>query len=91
MNRRTQIYLDADQTAELDKLAAAEGTTRSTLIRRAIDTYLSQGERDADAWRSRWQEAVAKSAGVAPYLEEGAEYVDKLRRAEAERLKELDW
>jgi metal-responsive CopG/Arc/MetJ family transcriptional regulator len=89
MNRRTQIYLDADQTAELDKLAAAERTNRSTIIRRAIDAYLSEGERDADAWRKQWQEAVAESAGVAPYLEEGVEYVDKLRRAEAKRSEEL--
>ncbi len=89
MNRRTQIYLDADQTAELDKLAAAERTNRSTIIRRAIDAYLSQGERDAAAWRRQWQEAVAESAGIAPYLEEGVEYVDKLRRAEAKRSEEL--
>jgi len=89
MNRRTQIYLDADQTGELDKLAAAERTTRSTIIRRAIDAYLSQGKRDADAWRKQWQEAVAESTGIAPYLEEGVEYVDTLRRAEAERSEEL--
>lgn len=91
MNRRTQIYLDADQTAELDKLAAAEGTTRSTLIRRAIDAYLARELRDATAWREQWRKAVAETAGIAPHLEDGVEYVDKLRRADAQRLKELDW
>jgi predicted transcriptional regulator len=89
MNRRTQIYLDADQTVELDKLAAAERTNRSTIIRRAIDAYLSEGRRDTDGWRKQWQEATAESAGIAPYLEEGVEYVDTLRRAEVERRKEL--
>jgi metal-responsive CopG/Arc/MetJ family transcriptional regulator len=89
MNRRTQIYLDEGQTAKLDERAAAEGTTRSTLIRRAIDAYLAQELQDAASWREQWQEAVAETAGIAPYLEDGVEYVDKLRRAEAERSEEL--
>jgi metal-responsive CopG/Arc/MetJ family transcriptional regulator len=91
MNRRTQIYLDEEQTAALDERAAAEGTTRSKLIRRAIDAYLAQEMHDAASWREQWQEAVAETAGIAPHLEEGVEYVDKLRRADAERLKELGW
>jgi len=91
MRNRTQIYLDAEQTAELDKVAAAERTTRSTIIRRAIDAYLAQELEASEAWRKQWQEAVAESAGSAPYLEDGVEYVDNLRRGEAERLKELDW
>lgn len=89
MNRRTQIYLDEEQTAKLDERAAAEGTTRSTLIRRAIDAYLAQELQEATAWRQQWQKAVADTAGIAPHLGEGVEYVDKLRRAEAERSKEL--
>jgi metal-responsive CopG/Arc/MetJ family transcriptional regulator len=89
MNRRTQIYLDERQTAKLDERAAAEGTTRSTLIRRAIDAYLALELQDAAAWRKQWQEAVAETSGIAPYLEDGAEYVDNLRRGEAERIKEL--
>jgi metal-responsive CopG/Arc/MetJ family transcriptional regulator len=89
MNRRTQIYLDEEQTAKLDERAAAEGTTRSKLIRRAVDAYLAQEMQDAAAWRKQWQEAVAETAGIAPHLEEGVEYVDKLRRAEAERFKEI--
>jgi len=91
MNRRTQIYLDEEQTAKLDERAAAEGTTRSKLIRRAIDAYLAQEIEDAAAWRQQWQQAVAETAGIAPHLEEGVEYVDKLRRADARRLEELGW
>jgi metal-responsive CopG/Arc/MetJ family transcriptional regulator len=89
MSRRTQIYLDEGQTAKLDERAAAEGTTRSTLIRRAIDAYLAQEMQDAEDWRAQWQEAVAETAGIAPYLEDGVEYVEKLRRAEAERSREI--
>jgi metal-responsive CopG/Arc/MetJ family transcriptional regulator len=89
MNRRTQIYLDESQTEKLDERAAAEGTSRSTLIRRAIDAYLSQELQDAAAWRGQWREAVAETAGIAPHLEDGVEYVEKLRRAEAERTREI--
>ena len=84
--RRTQIYLDDDQTARLDQRAAAEGATRSTLIRRAVDEYLTQEERDTAAWQAQWKKAVQKTAGIAPYLEEGTEYVESLRRRDAERL-----
>jgi post-segregation antitoxin (ccd killing protein) len=87
---RTQIYLDAAQTVELDERAAAEGTTRSTLIRRAIDAFLAQEEQRTLSWREQWQEAVAEAAGSEPYLEDGAEYVEKLRRVGAERLNELN-
>lgn len=83
---RTQIYLDEEQTVRLDQRAAAEGSTRSTLIRRAVDEYLTREERDASAWREQWQKAVAETAGIAPHLEEGAEYVEGLRRGDSERL-----
>jgi metal-responsive CopG/Arc/MetJ family transcriptional regulator len=90
MNRRTQIYLDSQQTAELDERAAAEGTTRSTLIRRAIDVFLAQEAQETSSWREQWHEAVGETAGIAPYLEDGAEYVENLRRVGAERLTELE-
>lgn len=83
---RTQIYLDDDQTARLDDRAAAEGTSRSMLIRRAVDVYLSKEDRSASTWRTRWKEAVGESAGVAPELETGADYVEDLRHKDAERL-----
>ncbi len=87
---RTQIYLDDAQTARLDRRAAAEGTSRSKLIRRAVDEYLSQEERDAAAWQAQWRKAVDGTAGLAPYLDEGAEYVEGLRREDAERLSQLE-
>lgn len=87
--RRTQIYLDEDQAARLDEQAAAEGTSRSTVIRRAVDAYLEQESRDTEAWQAQWKEALEKSAGVAPYLKEGSEYVEEIRRPDAERLSEF--
>ncbi|HEX6689322.1 MAG TPA: CopG family transcriptional regulator [Solirubrobacterales bacterium] len=83
---RTQIYLDDDQTIRLDQRAAAEGATRSMVIRRAVDEYLTREDQDSSAWRAQWQKAVAETAGIAAHLEEGAEYVEGLRRGDAERL-----
>ncbi len=87
--RRTQIYLDEIQTARLDDRAAAKGVSRSTLIRRAVEDYLTGDEQDPVAWRARWQEAVRKTAGVARDLPDGAAYTEQLRTADAERLREL--
>jgi predicted transcriptional regulator len=86
---RTQIYLDDEQTARLDQRAAAEGTSRSVLIRRAVDIYLSREEQDAILWREQWQRALEKTAGIASHLEEGADYVEDLRRRDAGRLNRL--
>jgi hypothetical protein len=87
---RTQIYLDDEQTVRLDDRAAAEGTSRSTLIRRAVEIYLSQEEREASAWQARWSEAVGDSAGSEPYLDDGAGYVEDLRRVDTERLSRFE-
>lgn len=46
-------------------------------------------ERD-DAWQSQSREAVEGTAGIASYLEEGAEYVEALRRDDAERLSKFE-
>lgn len=87
--RRTQIYLDDEQTARLDERAAAEGGTRSMVIRRAVDSYLSQEQHTAAEWRAQWRKAVGETAGIAPRLGDGAEYVETLRRSDAERLSGL--
>jgi predicted transcriptional regulator len=86
---RTQIYLDEQQTVRLDERAAGEGVTRSTMIRRAVDEYLESGQEDPRAWRERWGEAVAETAGIAPTLPGGTGYVERLRAADAARLQEL--
>jgi predicted transcriptional regulator len=87
---RTQIYLDDDQTARLDERAAAEGTSRSMVIRRAVDVYLSQEERDAAAWQAQWKKTIEGTAGIASYLDRGADYVEGIRREDAERLSRFE-
>ena len=59
-------------------------------IRRAVDTHLSQQHRDAAAWHTRWRQAIEDTAGIAPYLEEGYGYVEKLRRENAAPLSRFD-
>lgn len=88
--RRTQIYLDDGQTTRLDERAAEDGVTRSTVIRRAVDEYLTRADRDPAAWRARWREAVRSTAGVAPHLPDGAGYVETLREADAARLRGVE-
>jgi predicted transcriptional regulator len=75
---RTQIYLSSEQAAALDREARRTGTTRSHLIREAIDrAYLTSPDRDrilvglrasAGAWKNR--------------TETGEEYVERIRGTE---------
>jgi predicted transcriptional regulator len=87
---RTQIYLPDEQTKQLDVRAGTEGVSRSTLIRRAVEEYLARDGLDTTTWQSRWREAVRRTAGIAPYLSDGADYVERLRDADAKRLQELE-
>jgi hypothetical protein len=60
------------------------------VIRRAVDVYLSREEEDAVTWQTQWKKALEGTSGIAPYLAGGAEYVDDLRRDDAERLSHFE-
>jgi hypothetical protein len=47
--RRTNIYLDEDQTAALDTIARAEGVSRAELVRRLVDRGISAAPSDLEA------------------------------------------
>ncbi len=87
--RRTQIYLDEQQTRELDERASTRGATRSELIREAVDSYLGTGE-DESTRLLRFHEAVQATAGVAPYLPAGDKYVEEIRAAGGRKLTQLE-
>src|SRR6266542_4127972 len=87
--RRTQIYLDDWQDQRLGQRAAAERSTKSSLIRRAIDEFFGRRS-EAEARLVRFQDAVREASGVAPYLPEGSSYVEELRRGDVLRQRELD-
>ena len=72
---RTQIYLSREQSAALDREARRLGTTRSHLIREAIDqAYLAGPDREGV------RAALRRSAGAwADRTETGEEYVERIR------------
>jgi predicted DNA-binding protein len=88
--RRTQIYLGKDQDAMLDARARATGTTKSALVRDAIDAFLGGDASSAATGIARMRAAVAGAAGIATHLPSGAEYVGELRAGDTERAARLD-
>ncbi len=80
---RTQIYLSREQAAALDREAKRTGTTRSHLIREAIEARYGP-DRDA----ATLKEALRATAGLwSDRPESGKAYVDRLRSGR--RLEEL--
>jgi predicted transcriptional regulator len=89
--KRTQIYLGDEQTRLLDRRASAKGTTRSELIRDAVDQYLARdGGDDGGARLARFKQAVREAAGIAAHLPPGERYVAELREADRRREEELE-
>jgi Arc/MetJ-type ribon-helix-helix transcriptional regulator len=86
---RTQIYLTQEQQHELARRVVATGKTKSELIREALDRYLATEETNEE-WRRQWLEALDAVAGIAPYLPDGATYIDELREADLRREAELE-
>lgn len=81
---RTQIYLDARQTAELDKRARQQGTTRSHLIREAVEKYLAP-DWDPAAFKA----ALANIAGMWADRTDLDEIHESMRAADRRRLERL--
>lgn len=76
--RRTQIYLDEQQVAQLQAAAKTSDRSVSEIIRDAIDEKLSRAEEPDD-----FERAIVAAAGIwASRVDIGAtdEYVRKLRR-----------
>lgn len=89
ITRRTQIYLEDRQDEQLARRAAAEGLTKSALIRRAIDLYLN-GAGDEKLQLARFKAAAEAVAGLAPDLPEGRVYVERLRMIDVRRQEEIE-
>jgi predicted transcriptional regulator len=86
--RRTQIYLSSDQAASLARRARAAGTTKSNLIRKAIEDYLAKP--DEDARLAELRGVLAELARTPIDLPDGATYVDALREADTARDSALE-
>lgn len=80
---RTQIYLSKAQATALDREAHRRGTTRSHLIREAIEERYG-----ADVDLDRVRQVLAATAGLwSDRTETGEEYVETMRTGD--RLREL--
>lgn len=87
--RRTQIYLDESQHERLGRRARAAGTTKSDLIREAVDAYLAGPEAGSTRLLA-FREAVHAAAGSARRLPKGRRYVEELRRGDTQRERDLE-
>jgi len=87
--KRTQIYLDELQDERLARRAHAAGTTKSDLIREALDAFLA-GPPDERTRIEAFRTAVQTAAGAARRLPRGRDYVEESRRADAERAREIE-
>jgi predicted DNA-binding protein len=87
--KRTQIYLDESQDERLARRARAAGTTKSELIREAVDAFLADPEDEATRLQA-FRTAVQAAAGSARRLPRGHDYVEEMRRADAARAQELE-
>jgi predicted DNA-binding protein len=87
--RRTQIYLDEEQDRRLAEHALATGRTKSDLIREAVDRFLDTPLTEEEEL-ARFRAAADAAFGIAPYLEDGATYVRKLRDNDRRRQERLE-
>ena len=81
---RTQIYLDEQQTKELDKRARQRGTTRSHLIREALEKYLTP-DWDPAAFKA----ALNRFAGIWADRDDLDEIRKSMRDAERRKMERL--
>ncbi len=87
--KRTQIYLESGQDRRLARRAASVGTTKSMLIREAIESYLSSSDEAGDQL-DRFRTALDAAARKPIEFEDGATYVERLRAVDEERRRESD-
>ncbi|MGQ0617883.1 MAG: CopG family transcriptional regulator [Acidimicrobiia bacterium] len=88
--RRTQIYLDDEQDRWLGERAELTGRTKSDLIREAIDRFSGRDAVRDDDRLAHWRDALEATAGIAPDLPSGVEYVTRLRAADRDREQQAD-
>lgn len=81
---RTQIYLNETQSRELDRRARLQGTSRSHLIREAIETYLAR-HRDPKAFKA----ALDGIAGMWADRNDLDEVYESLQEGDRRRLRRL--
>ena len=72
--KRTQIYLDPEQSAAIADRAHRVGTTSSQLIREAVAEYLTTSEQDDQIVLARQRASIESAFGTLPRLPETSAY-----------------
>src|SRR4029078_13447079 len=86
--RRTQIYLDANQSEQHGRRARAGGVSKSTVVRGALASYMSRPEESDELARFR---AAIAAVGERPIdLPDGQSCVEAIRAADADRDEALE-
>lgn len=71
--KRTQIYLTEKEQLELENLSEQKGTSKSALIREAVDEYLAKHSEE------RRKEVLERAAGIWKDRDDLPDF-DKLRK-----------
>jgi predicted transcriptional regulator len=87
--KRTQIYLETEQDRKLAGRATAAGTTKSNLIREAIEQYLASPDDDA-ARLAEFRAAIDEFARAPGTLPDGRSYVEEMRARDRRREREIE-
>ena len=69
MSKLLSVSLSDELSRSTDDLAAAQGRTRSEVVRDALRSYL---------WRERWRDATREAGAMAEYKGIGADDVERL-------------
>jgi metal-responsive CopG/Arc/MetJ family transcriptional regulator len=77
---RTNIYLEDDQTAKLDRMAADEGISRAELIRRFLDRALSGRSDDLEADLAAIEDSFGVLEDVEPTVRDAGDREEHLAR-----------
>lgn len=87
--QRTQIYLSEEHLRQLKALAKGRGVTSSSIIRDALDSYLTRQVDPQDRLRRLKALAAHLSSTATDDNRDSAAEVEALRRLGAERLNSL--
>ena len=87
--KRTQIYLDVEQDRRLARHAMTTGSTKSTLIREAIESYLTDAESDAGRL-ARFRAALDVAERAPASVEDGRAYLERIRAADEARQEDIE-
>jgi predicted transcriptional regulator len=87
--KRTQIYIEDEQDRKLARQASAMGVTKSTIIRRAIEEFLSSPSNEA-ARLARYRTALEEVSKKPVPLPDGRSYVEAIRAADIRRQREIE-